>query len=54
MVPRKRRTGIPCDPEKRRDEVPDRTFEEAGRLAAYYSKNRGNEKAEIDYIEKSM
>lgn len=36
------------------DEVPDRTFEEAGRLAAYYSKNRGSEKAEIDYIEKSM
>ena len=34
------------------DEVPDRTFEEAGRLAAYYSKNRGSEKAEIDYIEK--
>lgn len=34
------------------DEVPDRTFEEAGRLAAYYSKNRGNKKAEIDYIEK--
>ena len=34
------------------DEVPDRTFEEAGRLATYYSKNRGNEKAEIDYIEK--
>lgn len=34
------------------DKVPDRTFEEAGRLAAYYSKNRGNEKAEIDYIEK--
>lgn len=34
------------------DEVPDRTFEEAGRLAAYYSKNHGNEKAEIDYIEK--
>lgn len=34
------------------DELPDRTFEEAGRLAAYYSKNRGNEKVEIDYIEK--
>ena len=34
------------------DELPDRTFEEAGRLAAYYSKNRGSEKAEIDYIEK--
>ena len=34
------------------DELPDATFEEAGRLAAYYSKNRGNEKVEIDYIEK--
>ena len=34
------------------DELPDRTFEEAGKLAAYYSKNRGNEKIEIDYIEK--
>lgn len=33
-------------------ELPDRTFEEAGRLAAYYSKNKGNEKVEIDYIEK--
>lgn len=33
-------------------ELPDRTFEEAGMLAAYYSKNRGNEKVEIDYIEK--
>ena len=33
-------------------EIPDRAFEEAGRLAAYYSKNRGNEKAEIDYVEK--
>lgn len=31
------------------DELPDRTFEEAGRLAAYYSQNRGNEKVEIDY-----
>ena len=30
----------------------DRTFEEAGRLAAYYSKSRGNDKVEIDYIEK--
>ena len=36
------------------DELPDRTFEEAGKLAAYYSKNRGSEKAEIDYIEKNM
>ena len=35
-----------------REELPDRTFEEAGKLAAYYSKNRGSEKIEIDYIEK--
>ena len=34
------------------DELPDRTFEEAGKLAAYYSQNRGNEKVEIDYIQK--
>lgn len=34
------------------EELPDRTFEEAGKLAAYYSKNRGSEKIEIDYIEK--
>lgn len=34
------------------DEMPDRVFEEAGKLAAYYSKNRGNDKVEIDYIEK--
>lgn len=34
------------------DELPDRTFEDAGRLAAYYSKNRGNDKVEIDYVEK--
>ncbi len=33
-------------------ELPDRTFEEAGKLAAYYSKARGSEKVEIDYIEK--
>lgn len=36
----------------RGDELPDATFEEAGRLAAYYSKNRGNDKVEIDYIER--
>ena len=29
-----------------------RTFEEAGRLAAYYSKGRENDKVEIDYLEK--
>lgn len=34
------------------EELPDRTFEEAGRLAAYYSKNRGNDKVEIDYIQR--
>jgi predicted ribosome quality control (RQC) complex YloA/Tae2 family protein len=34
------------------EELPDRTFEEAGKLAAYYSQNRGAEKVEIDYIEK--
>lgn len=34
------------------DELPDRTFEEAGRLAAYYSKNSKAEKVEIDYVEK--
>lgn len=33
-------------------EVPDRTFEEAGRLAAYYSKGRDQEKVEIDYVQK--
>ena len=34
------------------DDMPDATFEEAGRLAAYFSQNRGNEKTEIDYIQK--
>lgn len=34
------------------EELPDRTFEEAGRLAAHYSKARGGEKVEIDYVEK--
>ncbi len=33
-------------------ELPDRTFEEAGKLAAYYSKSRGSDKVEIDYVEK--
>ena len=30
----------------------DEYFEEAGRLAAYYSKSRGQEKVEIDYTPK--
>lgn len=34
------------------DELPDRTFEEAARLAAYYSKNRSSENVEIDYIQR--
>ena len=34
------------------DEIPDSTFEEAGRLAAYYSSMRGSDKVEIDYVEK--
>ncbi len=33
-------------------ELPDSTFEEAARLAAYYSSNRGADKVEIDYVEK--
>ncbi len=33
-------------------ELPDHVFEDAGSLAAYYSKGRGNEKVEIDYLQK--
>ncbi len=33
-------------------ELPNRTFEEAARLAAYYSSLRDSEKVEIDYVEK--
>lgn len=36
------------------EDLPDRTFEEAARLAAYYSKNRNSEKVEIDYIQKKQ
>jgi len=32
--------------------LPDRAYEEAARLAAYYSRGRGQEKIEIDYLEK--
>ena len=34
------------------DELPDNTFEEAARLAAYYSKGREQDKVEIDYIQR--
>lgn len=33
-------------------EITDRTFEEAGALAAYYSKGRDQDKVEIDYVQK--
>lgn len=36
------------------EEMPDRVFEEAGRLAAYYSKGRTAPKVEIDYIQKKQ
>ena len=36
------------------DDLPDRTFEEAARLAAYYSKGRDSEKLEVDYIQKKF
>ena len=31
------------------DELPDRLYEEAASLAAFYSKNSGNDKVEVDY-----
>ncbi len=34
------------------EELPDSVFEEAGRLAGFYSKGRDNEKIEIDYLQK--
>ena len=40
---------VKCGPD---GEMPDSTFEEAARLAAYYSKGRGQDKVEIDYIQK--
>lgn len=34
------------------DELPDRTFEEAAKLAAYYSSAKGQERIEVDYTQK--
>lgn len=34
------------------EELPDRTFEEAGRLAAYYSQGANAKKVEVDYTQK--
>lgn len=36
------------------EKLPDSTFEEAARLAAYYSKGRDQEKVEVDYVEKKQ
>lgn len=33
-------------------EIPDRVFEQAANVAAYYSKNRDNDKVEVDYLER--
>ncbi len=33
-------------------ELPDRVYEEAGSLAAYYSKGRNNAKVEVDYVQR--
>ena len=40
---------VKCGPD---GEMPDRTFEEAGRLAAYYSSGKSAPKVEIDYTQK--
>lgn len=42
---------VKCDGD---GEMPDRVFEEAARLAAYYSKGRQQEKVEIDYVQKKQ
>lgn len=34
------------------EELPDRVFEEAGKLAGYYSSGRDSDKIEIDYLQK--
>ena len=37
---------------KGKEEIPDRTYEEAARLAAYYSSGREGSKVEVDYTER--
>ena len=37
---------------RRMEDIPDRTFEEAASLAAYYSAGRDQDKVEIDYLER--
>ncbi len=38
--------------DKDKDSIPDRAFNEAGALAAYYSRGRDQSKVEIDYVQK--
>ena len=52
MVPRKGIPGSHVIVKTEGKGLPDRVFEEAGALAAYYSKGRGNEKVEVDYIQR--
>ena len=35
---------------KNQEEIPDRAFEEAASLAAYYSKGQSQDKVEVDYV----
>ena len=48
----KKAPGSPVIVKTEGRELPDRTFEEAARLAAYYSKARAQEKVEIDYLQR--
>ena len=50
----KKRPGSHVIVKSNGDELPDRTFEEAARLAAYYSSGRDAEKVEIDYVQKKQ
>ncbi len=50
--PAKKKAGSHVIVKTEGQELPDRTFEEAARLAAYYSKGREQAKVEIDYIQK--
>ena len=52
MVPREKVPGSHVIVKSKGVEMPDRVFEEAGKLAAYYSKNNGSQKVEVDYVEK--
>lgn len=50
----KKRPGSHVIVKSNGDELPDRTFEEAARLAAYYSSGREAEKVEIDYVQRKQ